>query len=71
MIFLNFEKLKGVNGRVVTQNDLLDFYAAVQPSQHPSFAYFITAYAIVAAGIAIIGLIGIDRERGSATRRQP
>lgn len=68
MVFLNIAKFKG---GVTTQNDLFDFYAAIRPADHPAYAFFILAYAIVAAGIAITGLVAINRERGRTADRRP
>jgi hypothetical protein len=60
MIFLNITKFKG---GATTQGDLLNFYAAIQPADHPAYAFFILVYAIIAAGIAITGLISLGRNR--------
>ena len=71
LIVFNIEKLQVNKDHVLTQNDLLDLYAAIQPAEHPSFGYFITFYAAVTAGIAVIGLIALGAGRRRAAGSLP
>jgi hypothetical protein len=67
MIFLNIGKIKPGT----TQDQLFDFYAAIEPADHPSFATFLLAFAVVTAVIGIAGLIALGREQRSFERRRP
>ena len=67
IIFLNIGKIK----RGTTQDQIFDFYAAIEPADHPSYATFIFAYAVVIAVIGIAGLIALGREQRSFERRRP
>jgi len=67
MIFLNIGKIKPG----ITQYQLFDFYAAIEPAEHPSFATFLLAFAVVTAVIGIAGLIALGSEKRSIERRRP
>jgi hypothetical protein len=67
MIFLNIGKIKPG----ITQDQLFDFYAAIEPAEHPSFATFLLAYAVVTAVIGIAGLIALGSGKRSIERRRP
>lgn len=67
MLVLSIENL-GDRAGALTQNEMLDIYGAIQPAQHPSFAGFIVAYAIVASAVAVIGLIATGSGRGGGLR---
>jgi hypothetical protein len=66
MIFLNIEKLKGVT----SQEQIFDFYAAIEPAKHPSYAAFLLIYAVIAAVIGIGGLFALGRGPGTAESRR-
>ncbi len=68
MIFLSIDKFKR---GVTTQGQILDLYAAIQPAEHPPYAYFLIAYAVIAAVIGTAGLIALERKRRVAERRRP
>ncbi len=67
MIFLNIGKIKPG----ITQDQLFDFYAAIEPAEHPSFATFLLAFAVITAVIGIAGLIALGSEKRSIERRLP
>jgi hypothetical protein len=66
MIFLNFNKFKG---GFTTQDQIIDFYATIEPADHPTYATFILVYAVITAIIGIAGLIALGREGCIAERR--
>lgn len=66
MIFVNIEKFKGVT----SQEQIFDFYAAIEPAKHPSYAAFLIIYAAIAAVIGISGLFALGRGQGSAESRR-
>jgi uncharacterized integral membrane protein len=68
MIFLRIDDFKRGTPR---NNELVDLYAAIQPADHPSFAYFLLIYAAIAAGMGIAGLIALGVNRAAAGRQRP
>ena len=67
MIILNLNKFKG---GFTTQDQIIDFYAAIEPSDHPTYAAFILTYAVITAVIGIAGMIALAREGCVSERRR-
>ena len=70
-VFLNIARFKDLGKAGNMQREFLDMYAAIQPAEHRSFAFFVLAYALVCGVIGIAAMIALSGDRPGVGRFRP